>query len=153
MKTKWNHFCEKRVSVGMFFTSFHKSHFALAFLRCTRVQCTPWFTTTHWAISPLLRSENLVTCTNSVNFYLFFFWALPSFYGLFTPARFGLGFGLQTQWLHCTKQNFHTAWSQIQIPIQTANYRNGIGIWVRTKVHLSQCTWAITTQKFSSTVR
>ena len=34
------------------------------------------------------------------------------------------------------------AQSQIQIPIQTANYWNGIGIRVRTQVRLLQCKWA-----------
>ena len=37
--------------------------------------------------------------------------------------------------------------SQIQIPILTANNKNGIGIgiWVRTQARLRQCEWAITT--------
>ena len=37
----------------------------------------------------------------------------------------------------CT--SFHTTQSQIQIPIPTANYRNGIGIRVHTRVRLPQC--------------
>ena len=41
-------------------------------------------------------------------------------------------------------KSFHTARSQIQIPILTANYKNGIGVRVRIWVRLSQCKWAIT---------
>ena len=40
-----------------------------------------------------------------------------------TSSRFGLRFRLQIQWLCRT---FHTAQSQIQIPVPTTNYRNGI---------------------------
>ena len=36
-------------------------------------------------------------------------------------------------------RSFLTAQSQIQIPILTANYRNGIGILVHTRVRLPQC--------------
>ena len=47
-------------------------------------------------------------------------------------ARFGckflLPFRLQTKWLHYTMQNVSIAWGQIQIPIITAEYRNGIRI-------------------------
>ena len=40
-------------------------------------------------------------------------------------------------------RSFHTAMSQIQIPILTTNYRNGIGIRTHTRVRLPQCKWAI----------
>ena len=36
-------------------------------------------------------------------------------------------------------RRFHTVQSQIQIPVLTVNYRNGIGIQVRTRVRLPQC--------------
>ena len=36
-------------------------------------------------------------------------------------------------------RSFHAAQSQIQIPILTASYRNGIGIRVHTRVRLQQC--------------
>ena len=40
-------------------------------------------------------------------------------------------------------RSFHTARSQIHIPILTVCYRNGIGIWVRNRVRLPQCKRAI----------
>ena len=46
-------------------------------------------------------------------------------------------------------RSFHTVWSQIQIPIPTANYRNGIGIRVCTRVRLPQCKSAIRSLSFS----
>ena len=36
-------------------------------------------------------------------------------------------------------KSFHTVQSQIQIPFLTVNYRNGIGIWVRTRLCIVQC--------------
>ena len=38
---------------------------------------------------------------------------------------------------------FHTAWSQIQISIITANYRNGGGIWISIRIWICECNWAI----------
>ena len=45
--------------------------------------------------------------------------------------------------MHYICRSFHIAQSQIQILILTANYRKGIGIWVHTRLYLSQCKWAI----------
>ena len=49
-------------------------------------------------------------------------------------------------------RHFHIARSQIQIPILNANYRNGIAIRVRTRVHLLQSEWSIRPPTCASSV-
>ena len=41
------------------------------------------------------------------------------------------------------RKTFHTARSLIQIPILTANYRNGIGIGIRIGIQICECKKAI----------
>ena len=88
---------KKRVSVGMFLTSFHRSHFALAFLYFTRVQCTLWPTTI--PLSDLLpfKVRKLGNMCQFCQLLFIFLLGVTFFLWLIYTA----GFGLQTQWLHC----------------------------------------------------
>ena len=56
--------------------------------------------------------------------------------------RFCFQFRLQTKWLHFTFDSYrpiHTAWSRIQIPILTAQYRSEIGIGIRNGILIYEC--------------
>ena len=62
--------------------------------------------------------------------------------GLFTLSDLDSDSGSKPSGYIAQCRSFHIAQSPIQIPILTVNFRNGIGIRVRTRVHLPQCEWA-----------